>query len=59
MSIHEIEAILPSDLFKRVHRSFIIAVKQIKSYTANEVEVQGISLPIGRNYKDVIPNIFS
>ena len=28
MSTHEIEALLPANLFKRIHRSFIVALKQ-------------------------------
>lgn len=57
MSTHEIESILPSNLFKRVHRSFIVSVSKIDSYTAEAVEVNGISIPIGRGYKDVIENL--
>ena len=57
MSTHEIESILPSNLFKRVHRSFIVSVSKIESYTAEAVEVNGISIPIGRGYKDVIENL--
>ena len=53
----EIEEILPAHLFKRVHRSFIIAVSKIDSYTADSVEVNGVSIPIGRGYKDVIENL--
>jgi two-component system, LytTR family, response regulator len=57
MSTHEIESLLPSNLFKRIHRSFIISVNKIESYTAEAVEVNGISIPIGRGYKDVIENL--
>ncbi len=57
MSTHEIETLLPSNLFKRIHRSFIISVSKIESYTAEMVEVSGISIPIGRGYKDVIENL--
>ncbi len=57
MSTHEIESILPSNLFKRIHRSFIVSVSKIESYTAEAVEVNGISIPIGRGYKDVIENL--
>ena len=53
----EIEEMLPPHLFKRVHRSFIIAVSKIDSYTADSVEVNGVSIPIGRGYKDVIENL--
>ena len=57
MSTHEIEALLPSNQFKRIHRSFIISVSKIDSYTADMVEVNGISIPIGRGYSDVIEDL--
>jgi DNA-binding LytR/AlgR family response regulator len=57
MSTHEIEALLPSNLFKRIHRSFIVSVSKIESYTAESVEVNGVSIPIGRGYRDVIENL--
>ncbi len=57
MSTHEIEALLPGHLFKRIHRSFIVSVNSIESYTAEMVEVNGISIPIGRGYRDVIENM--
>lgn len=57
ISTHEIESLLPSNLFKRIHRSFIIAVTKIDSYTSEAVEVNGVSIPIGRNYRDVLENL--
>ena len=57
MSTHEIESLLPSDLFKRIHRSFIVSVSKIDSYTAEAVDVNGFSIPIGRGYKDVIESL--
>ena len=57
MGTHEIETILPSHLFKRIHRSFIISVSKIESYTAEMVEVNGVSIPIGRGYRDIIENL--
>jgi two-component system, LytTR family, response regulator len=54
MSTHEIEVLLPPDYFKRIHRSYIISIKKIASYTAECVELPGISIPIGRAYRDVI-----
>ncbi|TWI85744.1 LytTR family two component transcriptional regulator [Lacibacter cauensis] len=57
MSTHEIESLLPLALFKRVHRSYIISLKKVESYTAESVEVAGISIPIGRGYKDIIDNL--
>ena len=57
MSTHEIESLLPEKLFKRIHRSFIVSISKIESYTAEAVEVNGISIPIGRGYKDVIEGL--
>jgi len=57
MSTHEIEVLLPADLFKRIHRSFIVALKKIDSYTADSVEVNGISIPVGRDYRDAIKDL--
>src|SRR4029079_3884485 len=57
MSTHEIEALLPSNLFKRIHRSFIVALSRIDSYTADTVEVNGIPIPIGRDYRDSIKDL--
>ncbi len=57
MSTHEIEALLPANLFKRVHRSFIVSIKKIESYNAEMVEVNGVSIPIGRGYRDNVENL--
>jgi two-component system LytT family response regulator len=57
MGTHEIEALLPDNLFKRVHRSFIVSVDKIESYSAEMVEVNGVSIPIGRGYRDVLEQL--
>ena len=57
MSTHEIEQLLPGHLFKRIHRSFIVSVSKIESYTAETVEVGGVSIPIGRGYRHVIEEL--
>ena len=57
MSTNEIEELLPANLFKRIHRSYIISIKKIESYTAESVDVNGVSIPIGRGYRDVIENL--
>jgi two-component system, LytTR family, response regulator len=57
MSTHEVEALLPAEQFRRVHRSFIISIAKIESYTSEIIEVNGVSIPIGRGYKDVLDDI--
>jgi two-component system, LytTR family, response regulator len=57
MSTHEIEDLLPPQTFKRVHRSYIISIDKIESYSAESVEVNGQFIPIGRGYKDVLDQL--
>jgi DNA-binding LytR/AlgR family response regulator len=56
MSTHEIEALLPPNLFLRIHRSFIVSINKIESYTAEVIEINGVSIPIGRGYKNITEN---
>lgn len=57
MGTHEIESLLPANLFKRIHRSFIVSSSMINSFTAEEVEINGVAIPIGRGYRDVIDDL--
>jgi two-component system, LytTR family, response regulator len=57
MSTHEMEELLPAFLFRRIHRSFIVSVNKINSYTADTVEVNGIQLPIGRGYRESMEDL--
>jgi two-component system, LytTR family, response regulator len=57
ISTNEIEELLPTQQFRRIHRSFIISVSKINSYTAEIVEVNGVQIPIGRGYRDVIDGL--
>ena len=53
LSMKKIEEHLPSNMFMRIHRSFIINLKKISEVKKNHVILDGdISLPIGDNYKD-------
>lgn len=45
---------LPPDKFIRIHRSFIVAKSKIDFIDANDVEIAGKEIPIGRNYKDFV-----
>jgi DNA-binding LytR/AlgR family response regulator len=47
-SINALELMLPSEEFVRVHRSYIVAVKKISSYTASALDIAGMTIPIGR-----------
>ena len=58
MSTHEIEALLPPQTFKRVHRSFIVSLDKIEAYTAEAVELSGgAQSPVGRGYREVLEGL--
>ena len=57
LSMKKIEEHLPSSLFMRIHRSFIINLNKICEVKKNHVIIDGgVSLPIGDNYKDTFMN---
>ena len=57
LSMKKIEEHLPSNLFMRIHRSFIINLNKICEVKKNHVIIDGgVSLPIGDNYKDAFMN---
>ena len=49
-SISSLEDILPTNLFLRIHRSYIVAVNRISAFTSHDVEIAGQEIPIGRLY---------
>jgi len=42
---------LPEDQFIRVHRSFIVSLHHIQSFTGTSIEIGSFEIPIGRLYK--------
>jgi len=57
LSMKKIEEHLPSSMFIRIHRSFIINLDKIAEVKKNHVVLDGdVSLPIGDNYKEAFMN---
>jgi DNA-binding LytR/AlgR family response regulator len=52
-SMKKIESILPSNIFVRIHKSYIVSVNKIKSVEGNMVEVKNEKLTIGNSYKQL------
>ncbi|MEQ6118071.1 LytTR family DNA-binding domain-containing protein [Reichenbachiella sp. MALMAid0571] len=48
---------LPSDLFLRIHRSFIVNLSKIISFNSSYLELGSEELPIGRSYKEKVMSI--
>ncbi len=53
-TISNIEAKLPPNAFLRTHRSFIIAISHINSFTNEYIEMSGATIPISRGYKNEV-----
>jgi len=51
-TITALEAKLPSKAFIRIHRSFIVSINAISSYTNEYVEINDSSLTISRSYRN-------
>jgi len=52
MSLKTLEEKLPSDLFMRVHRSFIVNLEQIVKIERNRIVFGSVYIPIADSYKD-------
>ncbi len=50
--ISDIEKVLAPYQFIRVHRSYIINLNKVTSFTTHEVEINSTEIPIGASYKD-------
>lgn len=48
MSMKKIEELLPEELFFRTHKSFIVNTKKIEHFTANEVVLNKLKVPLSR-----------
>lgn len=53
-TISNIEAKLPKDDFIRVHRSFIVSLDKIKSFTNETIDLEGKEVPISRSYRNAV-----
>jgi len=55
-TITNLEAKLPQKEFIRIHRSYIVAIKKIDTFTNEYVEINKKMLPISRGYKQDVLN---
>jgi DNA-binding LytR/AlgR family response regulator len=53
-SLKAIEKFLPSDLFTRIHKSFIVSLEKVYSFDSDFVFLDGRELPIGLQFKGEI-----
>ena len=58
-SISSLEEILPASNFLRIHRSFIVAVNKIESFTSDTIEIAKHELPISRMYRHEVEKLLN
>lgn len=51
-SISSVEAMLPEEGFIRTHRSFIVNIGKIRSYTHELIEIEKTEIPIGKLFRN-------
>jgi DNA-binding LytR/AlgR family response regulator len=56
-TMKSLEEKLPSAIFKRIHRSYIVNLDKIDAVIGNMVEVDKKHLPIGKNYREELLDI--
>jgi len=49
--ISYLEEKLPEECFIRIHRSYMVSLSKVESYSSTAIDVSNQELPIGRNYK--------
>jgi len=57
--ISYLEEKLPEECFMRIHRSYIVSISKVESYSSTAIEVPNQELPIGRNYKNQVLTVLN
>ena len=57
-SMKNIISKLPENLFIRVHRSFIVPIKKVKTIQNKNLFIDDVSIPIGDTFKEDVQNLF-
>jgi len=58
-SISSVETMLPETLFLRTHRSFIVSISKIKSFTNELIDIDKAEIPIGKLYRNGVMKYLS
>ncbi|MDB5020037.1 MAG: DNA-binding response regulator [Pedobacter sp.] len=53
-SVKMVQEMFPPSLFIRVHKSFLVANKEIRRIERNRIMIAGYQIPIGRNYREEV-----
>ncbi len=53
MSLKSLESKLPTN-FVRVHKSYIVNLSHLESITTEEIMIEGVEVPVGPKYKEIL-----
>ncbi len=56
-SISSVEEMLPEKEFVRVHRSYIVSLSKIKTFTSELLEIEKTEIPIGKLYRNGVMKV--
>jgi len=56
-SMTSVEAMLPENHFIRTHRSFIVSLPKIKSFTHELIEIEKTEIPIGKLFRNSVMKV--
>jgi DNA-binding LytR/AlgR family response regulator len=56
-SISSVETLLPEKNFIRTHRSFIVSLDKIKSFTSELIEISTTEIPVGKLYRNGVMKV--
>ncbi len=52
--IGDLETLMDANQFIRIHKSYVVNINSISAYSASQIEIGKIILPIGRTYKELV-----
>ncbi len=58
-TMKDFEEVLPSDMFLRVHKSYIINLKKVEKFNTKQIEVGNTIIPLSRNKKNALVKILT
>jgi two-component system response regulator LytT len=58
IAITDIHEQLPTEVFLRVHRSFVVNKKHITEYKSSMINLKDAQIPVGRTYKELLDEQF-
>jgi len=58
-ALKDLEMMLPKGKFLRIHKSYIVSVDKVTAAYGNVLEINTITLPVGRMFKDEVLRVFS